>query len=702
MNDQSIASEPDAVDLIALLRTLWRGKVTILAVMLAVVLLACGYAYGVATPVYQATSVVMLETREGSVAGLDSVLGGLSADTSIVNTEVEVLRGRTLIGRVVDDLNLITDPEFNVALQPTGLAQTLRAQLPRAAQLPQSPEEKGVADRASAISELLRAVTVRNIPNSLVFQITVQSTSAQKAALIADTISRLYIDDQLKVRFDATEVATAWLATRMADLRASFEAAETDVRDFRNTTSLIDAETLDGLDRQLKETRRRLEQISGQISIKADVLARMAALQDPVAQAEASSDDSLLRLAQRVSGGDTTADAQLLTDLRRFVVLTQQDSDRLDVQRRSLGQAEKGLASDIERQSQDLAKLEILEREAEASRVLFEHFQTRLNETSAQAGIQKADSRVLSNAVIPDTPSTPRKSLIVTMATMLGLMLGAGLVLLREMLANTVRTSTDLEQLTGRVVLAQIPMIREKTRKGVLDYLSRKPTSAMAEAVRNLRTGILLSAVDRQPKVIAMTSSVPGEGKTTTTLALAQNLTAMGRKVLVIEGDVRICSLSMYFDDVPKDVPGVAAVIMGDVSLTDAVRSMPAHGDILFGKKVSVNAADLFSSGRFTDLMAEARAAYDFVLIDTPPVLVVPDARVIAQHADTTVLSVHWDSTSRNQIVEALHQLTMVNVPIAGLSLNRVDPKRMRKYGYGGKNGGYGGYSSYGAKYYSN
>ncbi|MBK6465662.1 MAG: CpsD/CapB family tyrosine-protein kinase [Rhodobacter sp.] len=229
-----------------------------------------------------------------------------------------------------------------------------------------------------------------------------------------------------------------------------------------------------------------------------------------------------------------------------------------------------------------------------------------------------------------------------------------------------------------------------------------KPTSAMAEAVRNLRTGILLSSVDRSPRVIVITSALPGEGKTTTTLALAQNLTAMGRKVLVIEGDVRICSLGLYFDDLPADYPGVAAVINGDHGLAEAVVPIAGYGDLLFGRKVAVNAADLFSSQRFAALIEEARASYDIVLIDTPPVLVVPDARVIAQQADTVVFSVHWDSTSRTQIQEALHQLEMVNIRIAGISLNRVDPKGMRKYGYGGKHAGYGGYASYGSKYYGN
>lgn len=687
----------DTIDLFAVFRTLWRGKLMILLTTIAAVLMGGAYVFFLATPIYNATSVVMLESRQVSVTGLDSVLGQLGSDSSAVSTEVEVLRGRTLMGRIVDELNLTADPEFNTALRAPGPVDRLKAAIMGDEPPVVDRDAQVISERDATVTTLLSSIQIRNVPSSLVFQITVSSTSARKSAEIADTIARLYIDDQLRTRFEATEAATVWLTDQVAELRIAFEAAESKVREFQSTTSVINAETVAALDRQVKESRRRIEQLEGQIAALDNQLERIAMAIGPVGKAVAAGGDLLARLAQNATQGDAAAVAEFDTQLARIVAQLGQDRERLMQQLSSLQAAERTLVADIDRQSQDLIKLEQLQREAESSRLLYEYFQTRLKETSAQQGIQKADSRILSDAVIPNSAAAPRKSLTLMLAGVLGLMSGMALVLLREMQANRIRSAGELEDLTGRVVLAQVPQVSEKNRRGVLAYLQKNPTSAPAEAIRNLRTSILLSSVDGAPKVIAMTSSVPGEGKTTTTLALAQNLTAMGRKVLVIEGDVRICTLNQYFDP-STEGSTILKALSGEVTLAEAVRQVPGVGDLLLAEKVAVNGADLFSSDRFVKLIATARSRYDMVLIDTPPVLVVPDAKVIAQQADTTVFVVHWDRTDRDQVTEALHQLDLVNIRVAGLVLSQVSPEGIRRYGYGSS---YGAYASYGAKYYT-
>jgi capsular exopolysaccharide synthesis family protein len=279
----------------------------------------------------------------------------------------------------------------------------------------------------------------------------------------------------------------------------------------------------------------------------------------------------------------------------------------------------------------------------------------------------------------------------------LGLILGAGAALLREQMANRIRSSRELESLTGQAVLAQVPRVPERQRRKVLDHLGRNPTSAAAEAIRNLRTSILLSSADRPPKVIVITSSVPGEGKSTTTLALAQNVAAMGRSVLVIEGDVRQSRFAEYLGELPAGAPGIAQVIADGLPVDQALRRLHGGVQVLPGSRAAMNAADLFASERFGKLMADLRGRFDMILIDTPPVLVVPDARLIAQHADMVVFAVRWDMTGRGQIVEALHQLELVNVRVGGLVLTQVDPQGMRRYGYGDS---YGAYAKYAKGYY--
>lgn len=208
----------------------------------------------------------------------------------------------------------------------------------------------------------------------------------------------------------------------------------------------------------------------------------------------------------------------------------------------------------------------------------------------------------------------------------------------------------------------------------------------------------MLSNVDHPPKVIAITSSIPGEGKTTMSLALAQNFVGMDRKVLLVEGDIRRRVFSQYLNT--DQTKGLLSVLSGESKLDEVVVRDPIVGaDVLLGEKSSTSAVDIFSSERFSQLMEKARDAYDVILIDTPPVLVVPDARVIAQSADALLFVVKWDSTTKSQVEDALHMFDTANQRVHGLALNQISVKGMKRYGYGGK---YGAYSSYGRKYYTN
>ena len=198
--------------------------------------------------------------------------------------------------------------------------------------------------------------------------------------------------------------------------------------------------------------------------------------------------------------------------------------------------------------------------------------------------------------------------------------------------------------------------------------------------------------------VTAINPTPAGEGKTTNSLAIAHNLTGMGKKVLLVEGDIRRRTLTQYFDDLPQR--GLVSVLSGETPLDEAITHPDNFGcDMLVGEKTSANAADLFTSDRFRDLITDLRSQYDAVIIDTPPVLIVPDARIIAMQADAVLFTVKWDSTSRAQVLEGLRLFRQTDQKVTGLVLSQINPKGMRRYGYGGK---YGAYSSYGSRYYSN
>ncbi|WP_240664798.1 GumC family protein [Paenirhodobacter ferrireducens] len=675
----------DAIDLAQLVQSLRAGWRVIAAVTVLMIGLGLIYAYGLATPIYTAQSVVVLDTRKNQVVDLQGVMSGITGDSDELNTEVEVLRSRGLAEKVVDETNLAADPEFNTALRPPSLRARLKWLF--GAQIQTETSKAGVVDA------LLDHLSVRNVPSSYVFEIAVQSQDPQKAAMIADAIAKRYILNQIEVKFDATEQATAWLTNRVAELKSDLEAAEEKVKSFNSATTLVSPEMLASLEVQLKDIRERIEQGKAQEVAAQTRVAALKAADTPEARLAAAQDAQLIR--QEPGGAEF--DARFAQVLARAEL----DAARATDQRSALERSQETLGRQIAKQGDDMIQLQQLTREAEASRTLYEYFLGRLKETSAQQGIQQADSRVLSMAVIPSIPTAPRKSLIIAMCVALGMFAGVGLVLVREALNSGFRTARQLEEETGVAVMGQIPVIPGKERAEILAYLASKTSSAAVEAVRNLRTSVLLSNVDHPPQVIVSTSSIPGEGKTTNSLALAMNLVGIGKSVLLIEGDIRRNTLGQYFSAQGQKTKGLVSVLSGEATLEEAILRPAELGiSVIMGERSAINAADLFMSDAWHEFIRKARSLYDYIIIDTPPVLVVPDARIIAQVADAVLFSVKWNATSHGQVAEALQMFETVQQRVAGLILSQIDGEQMKRYGYGGKYGSYGAYSGYGAKYY--
>ena len=697
-------AEDDTIDISALLGTLWRGKWIIALVTLIFLLIAGYYAFVAAVPTYRSTAVVVLDTKQDSIVDLEAVVGGFSGDSTEVNTEVEVLRSRGLAGKVVDRLNLINDPEFNGELRTPSLIGSIVGQLrsfipssvpPEGATLDPQLQENKIRD--NVIASLLEKVSISNIRQSLVFNVTVETESPVKSALIAETIVELYILNQIEVKFEATERATEWLSNRVSELQIELETAEKKVSDFTAQTQLVSIEGLQALERQIKDLRDRITSAELGKAALEDRLGRLNAAQTNEEKLELAADAALARIA---NGDLSDASNQDAFDLRYDTIVLRVETDlaRADQQLAALRASEQELAEQISNQGEDLITLQQLTRESEATRLLYEYFLTRLKETSAQEGIQKADSRLLSSAVVPGGPSAPKKAQILALAMILGAMVGAGIVLLREFRMNTFRTAADLENYTGYTVIGQLPLIPTRKRLDTLTYLTEKPTSAAAEAIRNLRTSLMLSNLDKKPQVIVSTSSIPGEGKTTVSLSLAQFLSGLNKSVLLVEGDIRRRTLNEYFPTLPHT--GIAGVLNGDVKFADAIhRPKGFEADVLAGEKTTVNAADIFSSETFKTFIQEMRQQYDFIIIDTPPILVVPDARIIAENADAIVFTVKWDSTSQSLVDESMRMFHNSNQRITGLVLNQIDERGMKRYGYGA---GSGSYAAYGRGYYDN
>lgn len=691
----------DEIDLLSLAQTLWRGKWWIMLAALVAMAIGGNYAFRVAVPTYSATAQMALQIQQASVIDIESVLTGFDGDRNAMNTELQVILSRDLIGQLVDRLDLMADPEFNPNLRPvedglfsTGLLADLRQfLLPRDAV---TPTEAQI--RNEVISNVREALNTTSSRDSYTFQITATTENAATSVLLSNTLAQVYRDDQVAQKVAATESAAVWLSGRVSELQAELEERQAAITELRTQSALVSQETLVALNDRSVELQQALQTVQLELEDATALSAAMdAALDGDNAEKAASVRDiQLTGILEAVERGD--AGAQLRFD-RRFESLrlqTSADVLRLTEQVRGLQSEADRLKRQFEEQSAALADLQELERETEATRVLYETFLTRLKETTVQEGVHQPDSRILSEAT-EGVMVSPRKARILALSMILGIIAGSAIVLMREMAQNTYRTAEDLEQTTGISVLGQIPRIPARGRPETVAYLATKPTSAAAEAVRNLRTSVLLSNVDNPPKVIMSTSSIPGEGKTTLAIALAQNLAGLDKRVILIEGDIRRRTFGEYFPKA-KEKGGLLSVITGKMPLEQAVWREPnGRIDILMGERSTINAADVFSSEAFRSLIDTLRDSYDYVIIDTPPVLVVPDSRVIGQHVDAIFYSVNWDSTKRTQVQEGLRQFQTVNLRVTGMVLSKIDPKGMKRYGYGER---YGAYSRYGRGYY--
>jgi capsular exopolysaccharide synthesis family protein len=686
-----VSRDDDEIDLMQLFGVLWRGRWIISTFALVAVLIGGYYAYRIAVPMYPAQVTIALQNQQQQVIGdIESIFAGGGTDTNSINTEFEVIRSRRLIGALVDELDLVSDPEFNGSLrQPSLRTRITNTVLGGEPPAPLPPE----IARSRVIDALRGRISVSSIRQSFAFNIGITTTSSEKSTLIVNTLADLYIVNQVQQKLEATEQAIEFLSRRTTELEANVEALEQTLTARSEESDVIRSEFLQARNLQLRDLRSRIVDLeAGVASTEAEISLLDGAndAQELVSRLERVDDTRATVLLQEYRTGRLSDDAfigrveEYQTDQRRDVARAQQ-------QLAGLRSSEQDLAAQIRQQSEDFLALQQLEREVNAARLLYETFFTRLQEASVQQGLETADARVLSEAV-PRGPSSPQRQRILMLSAILGAMLGAGLVLIREWRFTGFRTSDELRRETGQRILGSVPRLKKDDRRFALEHMKTKPNSVFAEAVRNLRTSILMSNIDKEPQVILLTSSVPNEGKTTLSIALTRYLRSMeGKRSLLLEADIRRKILRAYVDNEPKIA--LMDVLLSKVPTENIDLYNEELGiEVLAGSEVGGNAADLFASRRFNDLIKALRQEFDYIVIDSPPVLAVPDARVLASYADAVVFVVKWASTTKTQVEQGIEMLQSVDAKITGMILSGVDQNKMKSYGYKGQYG-YDGYS---------
>jgi succinoglycan biosynthesis transport protein ExoP len=674
-----------------------------------------------ATPLYTATAIVMLDQRKNSVEDAAAAISGLGTDPTTVQNQVQILTSVELANRVTEKLKLDQDPEFSPQAGWTAVFRYLSP----ATWFPGAISSRAAAarldiDKAQLAQNFLSRVRVDPIGLSTAMNVSFESRDPQKAQLIANAIANAYVEDQLEAKFDATQKATQWLAARIADLSRKAQAADQAVQSYKAAhnitttatgTSVVDQQTVD-INSQLVLAKTDLAEkeaaYSGLVSLARSGRASgsAAAMASPVISALRAQDSEITRqladLSSKYLPGHpkildlqaqkANIDSRIAEEVQRII-----DSARNDV---SVSSAHVGslqgslhqLEGQGATQNQASVGLTALQSSAASARAMYEAFLGRLNQTQGQEGIQTPDARVISAAETPLSPSFPKKGLTLGLAVPAGLALGLMLAFLIERLDTGFRTSQQTEAFLGLPVLSVLPEAKGSAEVAAL--VVDKPMSSFAEAMRGIQLGLTLSNVDREPKVVLITSSVPSEGKTSVSVGLARMAARSGKKVLLIDGDLRRPSLAKHFSK-NSVKGGLIEAITGQVPLDQCFCKDPKSEALgLIIQKPPASPADILSSDAMLQLIKTVSKIFDLVIIDSAPVLPVNDTKIISRMADAIIFVVRWEKTPREAAVNAVRSLAMMHVPIAGAVITRAE-ERFRYYNYG-----YQDYRNYN-KYYS-
>ena len=694
------------------------------------------------TPMYTGTSRVMVDTRQNnplSTQNVQQVLSGLPNDQATILDQVQILQSRQLAARVVDKLRLDLDPEFAGSLPKTsllGYLNPLHYLRPQVADQLSSEERKELL-RDKTIDAFESRLSVGQTGLSTAIGIDFESREAAKAARVANAIADAYVEDQLNAKLEATQRATQWISSRLGKLAQDARLAEAALEKYKADHHITDVAAQSGttvsvLDQQVATATTQLMQAQVDRAQAEATLGRVRSLVNSGHAADVSqvvSSPLITQLRQQQAelvqkqaemasryGPNHPKMLDLIAEQRDLQTKIDEEIQHVvgtaanDVAVASARAAAlEGSLKHLEGQSTVQGQARVEERELEAnatsSRALYDSFVSRIKQTEQEQTLQIPDARVISRSAIPTSPSFPPLTLVFLTAIPVSLLFGVLVVMALERLDHGFRTTARVEEALGLPVLATLPDMtgssvggsRERNEIAVADEIIDRPTGTYAEAVRGLQMGLRLSNVDRAPRIVVVTSAVPAEGKTTTALSLARHAALGGKRVILVDGDLRRPSIRKM-TDLAETQFDLIDLLQGLCSLDNVLVNDPMSSLALLPAARGVrNAPDLLESNAMRHLLNSLAETYDMVVVDSAPILPVNDTKILTQLADATLFVVRWEKTPRGAAQDAVKALRSAHAQLAGAVLSMTDPKRFHYYAFG-----YAGYSyaSAYAKYY--
>ena len=712
----------EMLDIGRLLRAVLRYRWGILGLTFAVTLATGLWVYSLES-VYRASASVLLETREANVVNVEQVYQMGRQDYDYFMTQFELLKSRALAERVVRRLKLHQHPMFRPADKTEEEAGfSLRSLLPAREKAPpvQLTDEQREDRLIQSVTGLVMGgLSVPRVEFSYLAHLNFESTDPVLAAQIVNTLAEEFIESDLENRLSGTLQATGWLNTRLETLKENLRVSEQALQEFREQEGLVNIEGVTGhgrgelqaLSARLDDARRArmeaeniLEEVRGMGNASISELMSVPAVLEHQVIRDIKREQSLAerRVAELnkrygvkhpkmiAARSDLSASTNELTqEVKKVVSGIGREYDlaqRNEREQQDRWEARKSEMQDFNRVE---FRLRDLQREVDTNRQLYDIFFIRVKDVSETGGFEEAHARIVDRALTPAGPVKPNRRLALGSGQIVGLLLGSAVAMLLDILDNTIKTPEDVEDKLHAPLLGALPkQILSKT--GEFEQFWQNPQSIYAEAIRTIRTGVVLSGLDDPARIIVVTSTVPGEGKSTTALNLGAAMGQM-QSTLVIGADLRRPRLAKLCGLTPNH-RGLSHYVSGDAALEDCIEHMEALNlHVMPAGLIPPNPLEMISSKRFVDALKSLQDRFDRIIIDSAPVHAVSDALILASYADSVIYLVKADATSATQVQKGIDSLVASNQPLTGVVLNQFDSGKSRSY-YGGKHYQYGDY----------
>jgi len=662
-------------------------------------------------PIYEASTRIEIDRETSNFlpfAGSDPY--DLYQDLeNYIETQSKILVSETLAIQTIKSLHLDQDPRFGGHVPSPG---TLAVIAP----------ESGLALPPS-LGAFLGGLSVKRVPNSRLLDVTFAASDPKLAAAVVNAHVNNFIEQNFRSRYEATTQASNWLANQLDELKVKVEASEDARIKYERDNQIwtidekqdVTAQKLGDLNRELTEAQadRINKDAVYELAKAGNYDAIPAVRESPVIQ------ESLKRQGE-LSDQYTEALNQYGPKFPKVVRLEAQLNEsqqliegekknignQIEAEYRGSRQREVLLQRALDQQKNEAASMadkmveyNILKREAEANKQLYDGLLQKLKEAGISAGLRSSNIRVVDPALIPTTPSRPNKSRNVFLAIIVGLIGGVGLAFVREYLDNTVKNPEDVRSLSRLPSLAVVPVFTSSNGvgRGHLQKLLRgsgngfharvallshsEPQSQVSEAFRALRTSLLLSQPDHPPQLILVTSALPHEGKTTASVNIGVTLAQLGDNTLVIDADLRKPGISRALGMNDGKV-GLSSYLAGVVGLDVVTIPHPVIKNLhaIPTGPIPPNSADLLSSHRLLEMICELRKRYKFIVIDSPPIMAATDAVILSALVDGVLLVVRSGETPKEALMRTRDLLHSVRSRVLGVVLNAVDSSSPNYY----------------------